>query len=163
MKIVLNTIQKIFMIAILIFALILSGCKKDKPPDIEVIDVRNYYFENQYMDRIDFINKEYWIAGPIQSSLSEVEYTFVCDLEDNKITDFLHAVHEYGFLSWEEEYLPEGIIYDGHRWGIVIHFSDSTEKSIYGDNRYPETWDEMSMAFEDLSGSIVFGVSRSRE
>jgi len=155
MKIVLNTTLKIFMIAMLIFVLILSGCKKNKPPDIEVIVVRNYFFDNQYIDRIDLKNKEYWKAGPIKTSLSEVEYTFVCDLEDNKITDFLRAAQAYGFLSWEEEYLPEGIIYDGHQWGIVIHFSDSTEKGMYGDNSYPETWDEMYKAFKDLTGSVI--------
>ena len=148
---------------VIILMILLSGCTKLNKNEIEVICVRNGYMQNYYEDKIDIKNKQYLRAGPLKGSETVEHYTFICDLEDDRIADFLSAVKDYGFLSWKEEYLPKGIIHDGHQWGIVIVFSDGTEKGIYGDNRYPDTWDEMSIAYEDLTGHIIFGVGRSRE
>ena len=164
MKKALTISRKILMI-IIISSLLLSGCqsdkqKREKPWEIEVIYIENSYFGNRYIDKIDLVNKEHWIAGPITYSQDE-EYSFVCNLDDGKIASFLHDVEKYKFLLWEEEYSP-GIIHDGHVWSIEVCFSDNTEKVMRGHNQYPETWDEMSIAFEDLTGSIVFGTGRKK-
>ena len=153
--------KKVFIITLKILtiamalALILSGCQKRKPKDIEVIFVRNYFIENYYEDKIDFNNKQHWKAGPINRSQKVEDYIFVCDLEDEKITDFLNAIKEYELLSWEGEYRLTGEYHDGHQWSINIIFSDSTSTGAYGDNNYPETYDEIREALENLTGSII--------
>ena len=142
------------------------GCKEkgknsneihERNKDIEEIYVLNIYMDRYYLNKIDLINKEFSKADLANDTHKEQEYTFVCDLDDKRISDFILAVDDYKLLSWEEEYLPAGIIHDGHRWAIWIYFSDSTQQSMYGHNRYPETWNEMYLAFEELTGYVVLG------
>jgi len=142
-------------IAIVLLSL-LAGCQKENLVDIEVIYVSHQLFENTYINKIDLVNKVYSSTLPINTSKNNGN-EFVCDLDDDKIETFRRNVKEYDFLSWEGEYKWPGEYYDGHMWSITICFSDSTEKTVYGHMRYPETWNEMSDAFERLTDSYVLG------
>lgn len=78
-------------------------------------------------------------------------YSLVTDFDGGKIAAFLQAAERYGFADWEESYI-EYAVADGDVWRIEINFSDGTTKSISGNSAYPETWEEMSVALEELTG-----------
>ena len=131
-----------------------EGCQR-KVKDIEVIIVRNYNIGYYFEDKIDLKNMRHEKAGPLLTSHKVMDYTYACDLDKEKIVDFLRSARRNRLLSWKDEYFPEQYIHDGYIWEIIIYFTDSTFKEIYGDNCYPETWNEMSDAFEALTGSII--------
>ena len=147
------------MICVMLSASI-TGCK-EKEKNIDIIIVRNYYMSNYTEDKIDLTNKKYWTAGPINNSLDVEEYTFVCDLDEEKISDFLRAAKQNKFLSWEKEYILPGSYHDGHQWSINICFNDLTVQESYGDNDYPDAWDEMLKAFKELTDNYILGEKSS--
>ena len=78
------------------------------------------------------------------------ELYHIAYLEDAKVHEFLMAAEEIGFLSWKDQYVPDPHITGGFQVWIRIVFSDSTEKKVYGFNAYPEKWDEMWDALNEL-------------
>ena len=139
-----------------VFVVCIDGCQ-NKTQDVEMIIIRNYVREIYYEDRVDFLHMIYERAGPLSTSVlaKDNNYIFVCDLCEKKTTEFFRAVKKSRLLFWEDEYLPEHEIYDGLQWEIIIMFTDSTKKVIYGDNSYPDTWNKMAEAFEELTNHII--------
>ena len=142
-------------IAIIALTIILIGCKKSEPPDIEVIYVRNYNISYYYEYKIDLKNKQYSKAGPLDRSQNVEDYELVCELEDHKIDEFLCTVSEYKLLFWKELYKLPGEHHDGHQWSIKVIFTDSTSTGTNGDNHYPDTYDEMRIALKNLTGYVI--------
>ena len=143
----------VLIFAVLILALFIVGQQKAQK-NIEIIYFRYAYEDNNYYRKIDLKNKEYWKAGPEKYG-EDVEYLFVSCLEDEKIDVFLNTCHNSGFLSWDEEYLPDNTSFNSNMWWITIHYSDSSEQKMRGHGIYPETWDEVGIALRELTGDLA--------
>ncbi len=114
--------------------------------------------------KIDLKNKKFWKFAREEGnfvernpSLENEGFTFVRDLSDEKIETFILESARYGLTNWDDSYVNNHIK-DGHNWGMTINFADSTEKKIYGSNKYPETWDDMYIALEHLTGENILSV-----
>jgi len=155
-------LKKISILLLLFSLLILASCSKN----ITNTNIKNIYvyhclessipfeeydidFQSRkftiiqregFIDRPDEVKKD----SPVKKSLSV-----------NSIEEFINAVEKYGFLDWENEYENIRGLRDGHQWGIDITFIDGTKKEIKGSNNYPDTWNEMLIAFENLTGENV--------
>lgn len=101
---------------------------------------------------------EYWINlenGRLFEVFSgECEPLFIKDLGNDEIQVFLRESARFGLTQWEERYVDPGIC-DGHQWGITIYFADGEKMESRGSNAYPETWDDMNAAFNELTGENV--------
>ncbi len=87
------------------------------------------------------------------TTLPNSGYTFVSTLDDEKLETFRLDSIRYGFTDWKKTYIDNGIA-DGHQWGVVITFVDPSIEPIvvFGSNKYPKTYDNMSEAFKHLTG-----------
>ena len=129
----------------------ISCQKSESDSDIEVIYLRYAYEDNNYYRKIDLINKEYWKSGPRKYE-QDVDYQFVSSLEDDSIVIFLEECNRNGFLTWDEEYLPDYPSFNSNWWWITIQYSDASEKKMCGHGLYPDTWDEVRNALKALTG-----------
>ncbi|MDR1820965.1 MAG: hypothetical protein LBQ91_00865 [Oscillospiraceae bacterium] len=78
-------------------------------------------------------------------------FQFVSRLEDSNIDVFFRESARLGLTKWRAEYNNYDVL-DGSSWYMKIVFSDGTVKEMSGVNAYPDTWDDMMGAFEDLVG-----------
>ena len=53
--------------------------------------------------------------------------------------------------EWKDWYIPEQMIYDGTSWQVKLAFSDD-EKISYGENAFPDGWDQFCKVLENLIG-----------
>ena len=115
--------------------------------------------------KIDFSGKqllEYMATDYAERDemLENEGYTLVGSLDDEKIAAFFEDCDEYGFNDWEEDYSRQDIM-DGHQWGIFVTFADGSVKKVHGSNAYPETWNEMKTAFENLTDRNVLQLEKN--
>jgi hypothetical protein len=115
---------------------------------------------------IDIEKKEFWKYGgdyffedsnELHRRDSEAEnegYEFGGYLSNEGIKEFFKQCDLYGFTAWEENY-DDIMIADGHRWYMMITYSDVSEQLVRGSNDYPETYADMNSAFEALTGERV--------
>ena len=89
-------------------------------------------------------------------------FTFVSDLDEDKIATFIRQSARNGFTGWQDKY-DNLFIMDGHQWGIRITYADRTEKQIYGSNKYPPTYEDMAKAFYELTGKRVLYMNGQNE
>ncbi len=166
--VIIRRVTTVFLLILICF----TSCQKNDQTSIGVdtdqktIDAIYIYHEafgQRYPEyKIDLINKKFWEFTSdgyenftARDSSSDNEgFTFVCNLEDDKIETFILDSSRYGFTNWEKSYKNNNIV-DGHQWGITIMFSDSKKKEIIGSNKYPETWNDMYEAFENLTDKNV--------
>ena len=159
--------KRILQIAALVLAALAAATFADFDNDakgIDTIRVSNYdYWTGFYEYKIDLKNKQLWeytartAVGPYiprDESAENEGYTFVRDLEDGNIRAFLNSAARYGFAGWDTSYNNLNT-YDGYQWGITITFSDGSEKEMSGSNAYPDAWDKMRGAFENLTGENI--------
>ena len=161
MGVILRRITAVFILIIL--CLCNTSCQKNDQKPIDIVYVYHEGFGQRFPEyKIDLKNKKFWEFTSegyenytARDSSSENEgFTFVCNLEDDKIETFIQDSSKYGFTNWNESYKDYSIV-DGHQWGITIMFSDSTKKEIMGSNEYPETWNDLNDAFETLTGKLL--------
>jgi len=164
--------MKRYILLFAILASIFSGCTKTDEKEQfmtyqkKINEIYVYHSElglHSPEYKIDLKNKQFWEFVcdwsnkelRIRDSSSENEgFTYVCDLDQEKIDDFIRKSSRYGFTLWDNSYYNNNIE-DGHQWGIIITYFDSSQYKITGSNEYPETWDKMLKAFEDLTGSDI--------
>ena len=139
-----------------------KGVKTYQKP-IDLIYVYHEAFGQRFPEyKVDIKNKQFWefISNSYENfvardTTSKNEgFTFVCSLSEDKIETFILESSRNGFTNWKDTYENDNIL-DGHQWGIIIMFSDSTKKEISGSNQYPETWNKMFEAFENLTGENI--------
>jgi len=55
--------------------------------------------------------------------------------------ELLKQLFENQYIQdWFPEYRPDGIVFEGEQWRLIIDFQDGTEMTFDGDNTYPEQW-----------------------
>ena len=161
--------KKLFIFTLIfILPLLLISCSTE-PVERDISNIYIYHCgggSRPYEEyKIDFKNNKFTILyrGGYTGRIDEVkkDSPVVKSLSDSSIDEFFEAKKEYGFDNWENEYINNAFE-DGHEWGIVIDYSDGNKKEIKGSNAYPETWDEMFVAFENLTGENVLRVKADR-
>lgn len=147
--------------SLLFLSIVFVSCSKSKPVQTSIDNIYIYHsMEGSKFEeyKIDFKNKEFTILvrNGFINMVNEVkrDSPIVKPLDMDSIDDFLSTAQESGFENWEKSYNNYNVD-DGHQWGITISFSDGTEKEIKGSNAYPETWNEMYVAFETLTGENI--------
>ena len=142
-----------------------SGCGGNYQKEIDEIYVRHSSFGMTEMEyKIDLKNVKVWKYTPEnryemqqRDETAENEgYAFARDLDEKAIEVFARESARFSFTKWENSYVDEGVE-DGHQWTIIINFADGEIRGVYGSNKYPQTWDKMRVAFEELTGEDVLG------
>ena len=156
--------KRIYLLTVIFLLLICtSGCSKSNQKDIDEIYIYHSALGQIFSEyKIDFTDESCWkyttgIYGRYvrrDKSLENEGFTFVSDLDAEKIEQFLKDAARCGLTRWESSYINEGV-FDGHQWGMIITYADATQSSVSGSNKYPETWDKMLKAFENLTGENV--------
>jgi hypothetical protein len=111
------------------------------------IDIKNKQF-------LEFISNSHENFVARDASSKNEGFTLVSSLSEDKIETFILESSRNGFTKWKDTYENNNIL-DGHQWGIIIMFSDSTQKTISGSNQYPETWNKMYDVFEKFTGKNI--------
>ncbi|MDR1563368.1 MAG: hypothetical protein LBS74_00200 [Oscillospiraceae bacterium] len=156
----------------ILFVLFFSACNgsnasRDKygtyQKEIDIIYVAHSGFGQTLREhKIDLQNKQYFEYTaeigegyvPRDASAENEGFTFLSNLEEDKIAAFIRSSARYGFTNWKEAYNNYNVD-DGDQWEIKILFADGTQKTITGSNAYPKTWNNMYKAFEDLTGENI--------
>lgn len=157
---------------LLLISICISSCQKtyqtpkgvktyQKP--IDIIYVYQSGFGQKFPEyKIDLKNKQFWSftsnlgKGYVarDSSAKNEGFTFVCNLNEDKIETFILSSSRYGFTDWNTSYNNPHLL-DGLQWGVTICYSDGTRKQIDGSNAFPETWKPMCSTFVSLTGTEV--------
>ena len=157
-------------VCILFFILILTSCSNTDILPTSNTDITHGSITKIYIYHcsessipfeeyeIDFSQKKFTILvrGGFIGMTNEVkkDNPTIKILEDESINAFLLTAQEKGFTEWEKFY-DNDVVDGGHQWGILVSFSDGTEKEIRGSNAYPETWNEICDAFQNLTGENI--------
>jgi hypothetical protein len=135
-----------------------SSAQKEKKATMDIIYVCHYHIFKPYIEyKIDLKNKTFWTYSVAKSGKPRNEtgknegYDLAGYLDSNKIAAFLSDAAKNRFDRWEKEYINPDID-GGSQWSIAITFDDGSVKTINGSNQYPETWNEMNLAFKHLTG-----------
>jgi len=156
-------VKRIYLLTVIFLLLICtSGCSKSNQKDIDEIYIYHSAFEQKNLEyKIDFANRSFWkytsyFNNYVQrdESLENEGFIFASDLDVEKVEQFMRDSAQYGLTLWESSYVNYNVL-DGHQWGMIITYADTTQSSVSGSNEYPETWDKMLKAFEDLTGENV--------
>lgn len=159
----------IFFLCIILIGVTLSGCKSEKNYQKEIanIYIRHSSFGTEDTEyKIDIENKEFWqFVGDDMSyefwrdeSDENEGFTFVSQIDEDKIAVFERESARHGFTDWNQSYDNDNVM-DGHQWSIVINYADGTTQNVSGSNAYPDTWDDLREDFQDLTGEDVLDVS----
>ena len=155
--------KALLFVLTLLLACTFAGCRDNYQKEIDSIYVSNSVFGQTAPEyKIDLKNRQLWEyradggsgSMPRNESAKDEGFTFVRDLDTEKVATFIRESARAGFTRWEGSYVNEQVT-DGHQWSIRIMFADGTEKDISGSNAYPSTWDNMYTAFEALTGENV--------
>ena len=155
--------KAILVIIAFILCLMVVGCQDHDQKEIDQVYIYHSGFGQITPEyKIDLKNKALWayksdLMENYQERNRESEnegFTFVCNLESEKIEDFIEKSIRNGFTKWHGFYDNPNIC-DGHQWGIEITYADQTATEISGSNRYPNTWNKMRKAFEELTGEDI--------
>ena len=142
------------ILSVLLVLIVCAGLSACQEPYQKKIDEIYVYRGNRFAPvptyKIDLKNQKFfeylWSALP--------EYRFVRDLSAEKIEEFLRESARCEFTEWKERYTNINVA-DGHQWKIIVTFSDSSSITSEGGNKYPETWDGMYAALENLTGENI--------
>ena len=164
--------MKKILVYLLLVCLCISGVacnrgdkevKAEEVVGIDEIYVYHSAFGQRFPEfRIDLRKKEFWEYTTDccdkyverDETAKDDGFTFVSNLDEEKIEKFLVDCSEVKFDRWEEEYINKSVC-DGHQWGMTIKFSDARKLEIRGSNMYPSTWDNMLTAFKELTGKDI--------
>jgi hypothetical protein len=168
--------KKIFnAIFLFLFIICLSSCQttyqtpkgaKTYQKPIDVIYIYQSGFGKKTPEyKIDLKNKQFWSFTTDEgkyyslrdSTAKDEGFTFVCNLNDDKIETFILESSRNGFTYWKNSYDNQNIC-DGLQWGVTVFFSDGTQKQVDGSNAFPETWKHMCSAFTVLTGTEVLPI-----
>jgi hypothetical protein len=158
------------MLIIVISCAGLSGCgqssqsehSKLKPIDVILFEMNILHHEGvEY--KIDFKNQKllkfnYFLYDHVPRDVTAENegYTFICELEEQKIETFTTDAEKTGLADWRGNYTNYNIM-DGMRWIMTIYFSDGTQKKIEGSTKgFPDNWDDMMPVFAALTGEDIF-------
>lgn len=127
--------------------------------------VNTVYFFLEY--KIDLANKEFWMYSGGTSdnyvlrdkTAENSGFVFVKDLSDEAIAAFLLEAAKCGFDAWSQQRYGE-FSDGGYSWYFNIQLSESSLRerrycSSSKSNVYPETWDDMAVAFKILTGEDI--------
>ena len=160
--------KAVSIILVLSFLFLRASCiKHDKygtyQKDIDVIYIEHGGFDMQTSEyKIDlkekkfyqYISKGFETHIPRDKSAENEGFSFVSDLDEENIATFIRSSARYGFTKWKDKY-DDPNVEDGHQWGIRIVFADGTEKQVYGSNKYPQTYEKMADAFQQLTDTKI--------
>ncbi len=143
--------------------------EEDTSDRISRIDVYHSSFGMTMSEyRIDLDGRSFSVFSPAMDGYDEYAprdpdaenegFTPVSELSAEAVSKFRAQCEILNLTDWKEEYYNNDIC-DGHQWGMTIRFADGSERQIFGSNEYPDTWDDMREAFEELTGSDVLQVS----
>lgn len=72
-------------------------------------------------------------------------------LSQEKYKQLLKIFESLKISEWKDWYIPEQMIYDGTSWQVKLEYSDY-EKISYGENAFPDGWDEFCKILEKITG-----------
>ena len=164
--------KTVSIILILLFLIVGASCiKHDKygtyQKEIDVIYVYHSGFGQRTPEyKIDLKEKKFYEYSseisanyvPRDKNAKNEGFSFISDLDEENIANFIRSSARYGFTKWEDKYVNPHAN-DGHQWGVRIVFADKTEKQIYGSNKYPHTYKDMIGAFYDLTDTKILWIN----
>ncbi|MDE6833127.1 MAG: hypothetical protein K2J39_02600, partial [Ruminococcus sp.] len=117
--------------------------------DIDRVEIENgeylFGYSNHYI--IDFKNNTFTDIETERDSEKEKTTHFSAELKE----EFIHYANIYGMFSWEESYVNLNVD-DGGYTEFLIVYTDGSQKEIWCDNAYPDTYDAMWNAFFKVFG-----------
>jgi hypothetical protein len=152
-----------FVVSLLLLACV--GCTPEKDAGV-ITSIYVYHSSFGLTDteyKIDLANERFYSFRISRDDRTERDpalenegFKVIEPLQKDKIGFFREAARKYGLAGWDDAYVNKAI-FDGHQWGVTIHFEDKTVKKIIGSNAYPEQWDHMNSAFKELTGVDILG------
>ncbi len=96
----------------------------------------------------------YNLRGEVVKEVNNMKPMFFYSGLEEEFKQFLtDIITDVNILSWENEYLPKRTILDGEEWRITIHLQNDDDIHIYGQNAFPENFDE----FIEVCNKYDFG------
>ena len=104
------------------------------------------YFEGYYEVVMDFQSRKLqW-----KHSGAGSEQSYEMTIGKNILDTFIEELKMLDLLNWRAKYIEPGVC-DGTQWSIEI-IKNSRNIKKYGENKFPEEWDEFCGAIERISG-----------
>jgi hypothetical protein len=150
--------------SVVILCGVISGCVHSSLKPIDEIYIYFSGFGMTFPEyKIDLTNKKFWefqYSGDYSDFTTRDEtaqnegFTFVRDLEDDKIQAFLKDAEAVGFADWKKEYDNPNVL-DGLQWVMTINYADGSQKQIWGSNAFPGSWEKMKPIFMALTDKEI--------
>lgn len=117
--------------------------------DIDRIEIEDgeYLFGYKSNHVIDF--KTNTFTSVYSDSDSEDNEETIGHFSDKAKENFVRLANKYGFFSWEESYVNLNV-HDGGYTEFLIVYNDGSQKEIWCDNAYPDTYESMWGAVREL-------------
>ena len=150
-----NGASKVFLIILLLISVLsgIGGCSYERPDIVEIPDVQKLSFSKAGSEVPEITYAEF--SREENRTAVYIEYAYYDkyeSIEDLSIMDSIKEIlQKYDVIKWDGFNKTESDIFDGHSFNIDVVFTDGTEIKAYGNNAFPENYNDVFAELNDLT------------
>lgn len=111
-------------------------------------------FTREYI--LDFENNTVSSCAYLPSGECGPIFDIIAEFSEEEEERLINRLYTYGLFGIRDEYKSPPLVMDGGGWGLVISYSDGTQKKSKGSNNSPDSvFEKCAKAFYDICGDGI--------